>query len=190
MCCDQLRVQKKRTPGLLSDWDRPIRKQPWSVPRHHASVLLFWRPPQRLAPRGIPLLAPGLPPPCALGLHSFIKRLFLDGRGLGCCKQASSHCGGRGLPCSRGLRAAPCRGFSCRARAPGDPWCLPYAGIEPRSPTLRAGSFPPEPPGRPRQAVVGSFFSTGTTWEVPGFALKLLLLGITLLIAFLQASKE
>ena len=35
-----------------------------------------------------------------------------------------------------------------------------YAGIEPRSPTLRAGSFPPEPPGKPRQAVVGGFFST------------------------------
>ena len=42
--------------------------------------------------------------------------------------------------------------------SPGD---LPYAGIEPRSPALRAGSFPPEPRGKPRQAVAGSFFSTG-----------------------------
>ena len=137
----------------------PVPKAALECPQASLSCSrLLATPSEACSPRHPP---PGPRPAAALGLQSVIKRLFLAGWGLGCSRQASSRCGGRELLCSRGLRAAPCGGFSCRARAPGDPWRLPYAGIEPRSPTLRAGSFPPEPPGKPRQAMVGGFFSTG-----------------------------
>ena len=48
---------------------------------------------------------------------------------------------------------------------PGD---LPNSGIEPRSPTLQAGSLPAEPRGKPKNTGVGSLFLLQLDLPDPG----------------------
>ena len=66
--------------------------------------------------------SPRHPPPCprpvtALGVHSFIKRLFSAGQGLDCCKQAVWRAG---AALQLWSADAPCGGFSSRAQTPRD----------------------------------------------------------------------
>ena len=49
--------------------------------------------------------------------------------------------------------------------SPGD---LPNPGTEPRSPTLKADSFPAEPPGKPKNTGVGSPIPSPTDLPDPG----------------------
>lgn len=68
----------------------------------------------------LPEASPSLPRACHWpGRALFYKKVFSAGRGLGCCKQAASRCGGRGPLCRCGLRMLLAGASLAEHRPPG-----------------------------------------------------------------------